>query len=257
VEFGELHVFVGPDFVVTVRHGEQPDLSQVRGRLEAEPELLRLGPEAILSAILDRVVDDYAPVVRGLDKDIEEIEGQVFARVPAVSQRIYELSREVVEFQRAARSLAAVMNALTAGFVKYSTDEELQRNLRDVQDHLVQVLERLDGFRQFLQAVLSVNATLVPQQQNEEMKALTEAALAQNVETKALTEAALAQNEEVKKISAWAAILFAPTLIGTIYGMNFEYMPELGWTSGYPFALLMMVRVCVALYWTFHRRNWL
>jgi magnesium transporter len=126
-----------------------------------------------------------------------------------------------------------------------------------VQDHLVQVIERLDGFRQFLQAVLSTNATLLAQQQNEEMKNLTEAALAQNQEMKVLSEAALAQNEEVKKISAWAAILFAPTLIGTANGMNFDYIPELRWLFGYPFALLLMLLVCLALYWMFRRRDWL
>ncbi|BBG01221.1 magnesium transporter [Pseudonocardia autotrophica] len=257
VKFGEVHVFVGPDFVLTVRHGEAPDLHGVRTRMEQDPALLRQRPEAVLYAILDRVVDDYAPVVNGLETDIEEIETQVFARVPEVSQRIYELSRQVVEFQRAARPLAAVLNGLSAGFGKYGTNEELQRNLRDVQDHLVQVIERLDGFRQFLQAVLSVNATLVAQQQNEEMKNLTEAALAQNSEMKVLTEAALAQNLEVKKISAWAAILFAPTLIGTIYGMNFDHMPELSWAVGYPFALTLMVLTCAGLFWSFRRRDWL
>jgi magnesium transporter len=155
VEFGEVHVFVGPDFVLTVRHGEAPDLGGVRTRMEKDPDLLRQGPEAVLYAILDRVVDDYALVVAGLENDIEEIETQVFARLPAVSQRIYELSREVVEFQRASKPLTAVLAALTAGFDKYGIDVELQRNLRDVQDHLVQVVERLDGFRQFLQAVLT------------------------------------------------------------------------------------------------------
>jgi magnesium transporter len=243
VHFSELHVFVGPDFVITVRHGEAPNLRGVRKRVENDPELLRQGPEAVLYAILDRVVDDYVPVVNGLETDIEQIEAQVFSRDPQVSQRIYELSREVVEFQRAARPLAAVMSSLTAGFSKYNIDEELQRYLRDVQDHLVQVIERLDGFRQLLQAVLSVNATLVSQEQNEEMKNLT--------------QASLAQNEEVKRISAWAAILFAPTLIGTIYGMNFDHMPELGWVGGYPFALGLMLLVCVALFYTFRRRDWL
>jgi magnesium transporter len=257
VEFSELHVFIGADFVLTVRHGEAPNLHGVRVRMEQDPALLQQGPEAVLYAILDRVVDDYAPVVAGLEKDIEEIETQVFARVPQVSQRIYELSREVVEFQRASRPLTAVLGGLTAGFTKYGINQELQRNLRDVQDHLVQVIERLVGFRQFLQAVLSTNATLVAQQQNEEMKTLTEAALAQNAEMKVLTEAALSQNEEVKRISAWAAILFAPTLIGTVYGMNFDNMPELHWLLGYPFALLLMALTSLTLYWMFRRRGWL
>jgi magnesium transporter len=243
VEFGELHVFVGPDFVITVRHSEAPDLSSVRRRMESNPDLLRLGPEAVLYAILDKVVDGYAPVVAGLGNDIDEIESEVFSGDPRVSRRIYELSREVVEFQHATHPLAAMLIALEAGFDKYGIEEELQRYLRDVSDHLIEVTERVDGFRQLLRDMLTVNATLVAQQQNEEMKLLT--------------QASHAQNEEVKKISAWAAILFAPTLIGTVYGMNFDHMPELDWAFGYPFALLLMVAVCAGLYSVFKRRDWL
>lgn len=243
VEFGEVHLFVGPDFVITVRHSEAPDLSAVRRRLESNPDLLRLGPEAILYAILDRVVDGYAPVVAGLENDIDEIETQVFEGDPRVSRRIYELSREVIDFQRATRPLAAVVASLTAGFEKYGTDEELQRYLRDVEDHLTVVIEQVDGFRQLLRDMLTVNATLVAQQQNEEMKALS--------------EASIDQNEEVKRISAWAAILFAPTLIGTVYGMNFDSMPELHWHYGYPFALAMMLLVSLVLYLVFRRRGWI
>jgi len=215
VEFGELHVFVGRDAVITVRHSEAPDLAPVRRRLESNPDLLALGPEAVLYAILDRVVDGYGPVVAGLENDIDEIEVEVFRGDPAVSRRIYELTREVVEFERATRPLVAVIRALSAGFEKYGTDEELRRYLRDVEDHLTAVIEQVDGFRHLLRDILTVNATLVAQKQNEEMRVLT--------------EASMEQNEEVKKISAWAAILFAPTLVGTVYGMNFEGMPELKW----------------------------
>lgn len=243
VEFGELHAIVGPDFVVTMRHSEAPELSAVRRRLESNPDLLEMGPEAILYAIIDRVVDGYLPVVAGLDNDIEEIEAQVFRGDPTVSRRIYELSREVIDFQRAARPLAGMLAALIAGFEKYETSEELRRYLRDVADHLDEVIERIDGFRQLLRDVLAVNATLVAQQQNEEMKELA--------------AASSEQNEEVKKISAWAAILFAPTLIGTIYGMNFARMPELDWVWGYPFALGLMAVVCVSLYAVFKGRDWL
>src|SRR5215207_2167186 len=192
VEFGEIHVFVGEDFVVTVRHGETPVLGEVRKRLEADPELLRRGPEAILYAIMDRVVDGYGPVVAGLENDIDEIETEVFSGNPGVSRRIYELSREVIQFQRAIKPLAGIL-----------------------------------------------------------------ASLAQNEEVKALTEASIEQNEEVKRISAWAAILFAPTLIGTVYGMNFDRMPELHWAFGYPFALLLMVLVSVTLYLILRHRGWL
>lgn len=243
VEFGEIHVFVGPDFVLTVRHSEAPDFVAVRRRLESQPDLLRRGPESVLYAILDRVVDGYYPVVAGLANDIDEIEIEVFSGEPKVSRRIYELSREVAEFLRATRPLTGILSALTAGFDKYGIDDELQRYLRDVDDHLTQVVERVDEFRQLLRDMLTVNATLVAQQQNEEMKNLAKTS---NL-----------QNEEVKKISAWAAILFAPTLIGTVYGMNFEHMPELERTWGYPLAILLMVLTCVTLYVVFKRRNWL
>jgi magnesium transporter len=243
VAFSEVHVFTGPDFVITVRHGEAPDLAAVRRRMESSPEMLARGPEAVLYAILDEVVDGYSPVVAGLENDIDEIEIEVFGGDPRVSRRIYELSREVTEFQRAARPLAGVLDGLSGGFAKYGVEEELQRYLRDVSDHLTQVVERVDGFRQLLQNILTVNATLVAQQQNEEMRSLT--------------EASYNQNEEVKKISAWAAILFAPTLIGTIYGMNFVHIPELKWWFGYPLALALMAAVCGVLYFIFKRRDWL
>jgi magnesium transporter len=229
VAFGEVHLFVGEDFVVTVRHGEASELGKVRHRLEGDPELLRVGPEAILYAVMDRVVDDYAPVVAGLENDIDEIETQVFSGNAGVSRRTYQLSREVIEFQRAVKPLPGMLSALMAGFEKYGTDPELQRYLRDVQDHAIQVTERVAGFREILQNILSVNLTLV----------------------------GLQQNDEVKKVSAWAAILFAPTLIGTIYGMNFEHMPELSWLFGYPFALFLMVAVCLVLYLVFKQRGWL
>ena len=215
VEFGEIHVFVGP-----VRHHRSPQRG-ARVRLgaptawRASRSVLRRGPEAVLYAVLDKVVDGYYPVVAGVHHDIDEIEVEVFSGDPKVSRRIYELSREVADFQRATRPLIDVITALRAGFAKYQVDEELQDYLRDVEDHLIQIIERVDEFRQALRDMLTVNATLVAQQQNEEMRSLAEAS---NV-----------QNEEVKKISAWAAILFAPTLIGTVYGMNFEHIPELGW----------------------------
>ncbi|MFI6012212.1 magnesium and cobalt transport protein CorA [Streptomyces sp. NPDC051243] len=243
VDFGELHVFVGPDFVITVRHGAAPDLSAVRRRMEETPELLKLGPEAVLYAILDAVVDGYEPVVAGVQNDIDEIETEVFRGDPEVSRRIYELSREMVEFQRATRPLVGMLHGLMAGFSKYGTDEELQRYLRDVADHVTHTSERVDGFRQALTEILTVNATLVTQQQNAEMRALA--------------EAGFEQNEEIKKISSWAAILFAPTLVGTIYGMNFQHMPELHWVLGYPFAIALMGLVCTSLYVIFKRRDWL
>ena len=243
VEIGELHVFVGKDFVVTVRHANKPDLALVRKRLESDPELLEHGPEAVLYAILDRVVDDYIPVVAGLQTDIDEIETQVFGGDPGVSRRIYQLSREVIEFQRACDPLLDVLDSLADGLDQDRVDVELQRGLRDVHDHATRVIERVDAFRQLLSNILTVNAALVGQRQNEE--------------TMRLTETSIAQGEQVKKISSWAAILFAPTLVGGIYGMNFTVLPELRWHYGYPFALLLMVLVAVTLYTVFKRRGWL
>jgi magnesium transporter len=244
VEFGELHIFTGPDFVVTIRHAETPDLATVRKRLEDTPELLELGPEAVLYAIIDQVVDEYGPVVAGLENDIDEIEDQLFkGGDPALARRIYELSREVIEFQRTTRPLLAMLHALEEGFDKYDVELELRRNLRDVSDHVIRIVERADSFRALLQNALSVHSTLVSQQQNDEMRSLT--------------ETSVAQNEEVKKISAWAAIGFAPTIVGTIYGMNFDNMPELHWYYGYPIALGLMVASSTALYVLFKRRKWL
>ncbi|WP_336922018.1 magnesium and cobalt transport protein CorA [Aquipuribacter sp. SD81] len=241
VEFGELHVFTGPDFVVTVRHAENPDLARVRSRMEQETDgegvgLLRRGPEAVLYAVLDEVVDGYGPVVDGLENDIDEIEDQVFAGDPNVSRRVYALLREVVDFQRATHPLLGMLEALRTGFERHSVDEELRRYLRDVEDHAVRVVERVDAFRALLHSILTVNATLVAQRQNEQ---------------------SLRQSEEVKKISSWAAILFAPTLVGTVYGMNFEYMPELSWRFGYPMSLGLMLAVCSGLFVVFRRRGWL
>ncbi|WP_433862630.1 magnesium and cobalt transport protein CorA [Streptomyces sp. L7] len=243
VDFGELHLFVGPNFVITVRHSESPDLSTVRHRMERERELLALGPQAILYAIIDAVVDAYSPVVAGLANDIDEIETQVFGGDALVSRRIYELSREVIDFQRATHPLSSVMVALERGSAKYGVTEELERRLRDVADHLTQVNERVDGFRYLLRDILTVNSTLVAERQNEEMTRLA--------------HSTHRQGEEVKKISSWAAILFAPTLIAGIYGMNFHNMPELAWPLGYPLAVLAMVGLSTLLYVVFKKRGWM
>ncbi|KAA9132870.1 magnesium and cobalt transport protein CorA [Microbacterium caowuchunii] len=237
VEFGELHVFVGPDFIVTIRHAESPDLARVRQRLEATPGLLALGPEAVLYAILDQVVDEYQPVVAGVENDIDEIEDVLFTGGDtALSQRIYELSREVIVFQRATQPLAGMLESLLRGGDKYNVDVELQRSLRDVHDHSLRITDRIASFRSILENALTVNATLVTQRQ---------------------TDTALVQNEQVKKISGWAAILFGPTLVGTVYGMNFRYMPELDWPLGYPLAVALMAATSVTLYAVFRKKHWL
>jgi magnesium transporter len=242
VEFGEIHAFVGEDFVVTVRHGKASTLNRVRRRLESMPELLNRGSEAILYAIMDRVVDDYAPVVAGLEHDIDEIETEVFSGNTGVSRRIYELSREAIQFRRCTAPLVGILSNLIEDDAS-RVDTEVKRYLRDVQDHAVRVNEQVTALRELLQNILSVNLTLVGLSQNEEVNKLT--------------QASMEQGEEVKRISAWAAILFAPTLVGTVYGMNFNHMPELNWLLGYPFALLLMILTSVSLYAVFKQRDWL
>jgi magnesium transporter len=230
VEFGELHLFVGANFVVTVRRSEKPDLTRVRERLEAAPELLARGPQAVLYAVLDRMVDDYAPVAAGLENDIDEIEDQLFEGGDGeLSRRIYELSREVMMFQRATRPLLEVVQDLKVGVADRAVDIEIARGYRDVLDHTQRIVERVDSYRALLENALTTHLTLVGQD----------------------------QNDQVKKISSWAAILFAPTLVGTIYGMNFDHMPELHWALGYPLAVLAMIVMGGVLYAVFKKRGWL
>ena len=238
LDIGELHLFAGPDFLITIRHAESPDLSAVRRRLEAQPELLSLGSEAVLYAVFDRVVAEYEPVVAGIENDIDEIEDDLFgdADDDALSRRIYELSGELVRFSRATHPLVSIIEWLQRGQEAYHVDIELQRKLRDVRDRAIRVTERIDGFRMVLDKALTVHSALVARRQ---------------------TEVNLEQNEQVKKISSWAAIIFAPTLIGTVYGMNFDVMPELHWEYGYPVALTVMIAFPTLLYVLFKRRRWL
>jgi magnesium transporter len=240
VEFGEVHVYAGPHFAVTVCHGGTHDVAAARRMLESRPDLIRHGPVAILHALIDRVVDNYTPVIAGVENDIDEIEDEVFNGSAGAPRRVYQLSREVIAFQRATKPLPPMFARLIDD---PSIDEEGQRYLRDVQNRALRVVEQADGFRQLLQNILSVNLTL-------ETKSLAEM-------SNALTEMSNDQNEVVKKISAWAAILFAPTLVGTVYGMNFRTMPELGWDLGYPLALALMALLGVALYVMFKRQNWI
>lgn len=243
VEFGEVHLFIGPNFAISVRHAESPDLGRVRKRLEKNPTLLALGPQAVLYAVFDEVVDQYGPVIAGLENDIDEIENQLFEGDPSVSKRIYKLASETMAFQRATHPLVPMLEQLEAGYLKYKVDVELQRNLRDVLDHTIKTVERADSFRALLQNALTVQSTLVTQNQNDEMSRMS--------------RLSIEQGEQVKKISGWAAILFAPTLIAGIYGMNFHSMPELSWQFGYPFAIGLMIVSGTVLYFVFKRRNWL
>ncbi|MGD6980008.1 MULTISPECIES: magnesium and cobalt transport protein CorA [Citricoccus] len=237
VEFGELNVFVGANFVVTVRHSEVPDLSRVRLHLERDrPERLAAGTPAVVHGILDSVVDDYFPVADGLDNDIAEIEDQIFAGDGNVSRRIYQLSREVVNFQRAIRSLPYMLDNMIENLETDPSKVEVVRKLRDVQDHTEQLNDRVMAMRTMLEHALELDSTLT---------------------SKKLAEESVRQNDQVKKISSWAAIIFAPQLIGSIYGMNFDRMPELHWAWGYPFALGLMLAIAVVLYVLFRRNDWL
>jgi len=228
VRFGEVLVFMGQGFIVTVRHGSG-DLHEVRERLEAKPDLLRCGPGAALHAIVDKIVDDYMPAIAGLENDIEEVEVEVFSpdRKSSV-QRIYLLKREVLEFIRGTAPLIEPVNRLASGSYEL-IHPEIRAYFRDVDDHLVRVHEQLEGFRDLLTSVLTANLTQVSTQQNEDMR----------------------------KISAWVAILAVPTAIAGIYGMNFDHMPELKWTFGYPLVLALMASICLTLFRYFKRAGWL
>ena len=229
VEFGEILIFMGKGFLITVRHGETTELADVRHLVEGDTERLKRGPAAVLHAIVDRIVDDYMPVLQGVEDDIEQVEQQAFApdRVnPA--QRIYHLKREVLELHRATAPLVGPLDQLSTDRHEY-IPEEMHSYFRDVYDHAVRVNEQVDGFREMLNSVLGAN----------------------------LTQVTVRQNDDVRKISAWAAIFALATTVAGIYGMNFEHMPELKWTFGYPMAVLLMVGACASLYAYFKKSGWL
>jgi magnesium transporter len=229
VEIGQVMLFLGGNFVVTVRHGEAGALSDVRADLENDPERLRWGPMAVLHAVADRVVDEYAVVARGLDNDVDEIESEVFSDDRQNhARRIYRLKREVLEFRRAVAPLAEPISRLTSGRLR-AVPEELKPYFSDVQDHLLREAEHVEGLDVLLTGALNAN----------------------------LANVGVRQNEDMRKISAWVAILAVPTAIAGIYGMNFEFIPELEWRFGYPFALGLMVLCCFVLHRSFKRRGWL
>jgi magnesium transporter len=229
VHFGEVHVFAGPGFAITVRHGPGSELSSARSRLEERPDLLRMGPAAVVWAVMDKVVDDYGPVVEGIEDDIEEVEVEVFDDdQPAPTHRIYALKREVVEFHRALGPLLGPLDEIERG--KYERiPAELRRFFRDVYDHARRADEEVSSQRELLNSVLEANLAL----------------------------ASVAQNEVVKRISSYAAIIAVPTFIASIYGMNFDHMPELHWRIGYPLSLVVMAGLVYLLYRYFKRVNWL
>lgn len=242
VEFGEVHIFVGPGYVITVRHAENPNLAAVRHQLEAHPQVLALGPFAVVWAVCDDIIDQYLPVVKGIENDIDEIEDALFSGDPAVSKRIFGLQREVIDLQHATTPLVPMLDELQHIVMEHTGEPEAPA-FRDVDDHARRVVEKVEAFRITLGSALTVHATMVEQENNEAMRRMA--------------EFGLQQNEQVKKVSGWAAILFAPTLVGTIYGMNFHYMPELNWVFGYPMALGLMLATSLTLYFVFKGKGWL
>ncbi|RAX46833.1 magnesium and cobalt transport protein CorA [Arthrobacter sp. AQ5-06] len=244
VDFAEFHILLRPHAVAVLCQSHRwidgtdgttfneddiasPDRKE--RTLLADQHLLSLGPEAVVYRLLDAIVDGYAPVLQGLAIDKEQIERQVFGGDAAVAERIYRLSQEVIDMQHTVSSMTELLRALSAGFDKYGIPDELQTYLQDVSDHLTRASSQAAELREALSQILSVNSTLVAQRQNEDMK----------------------------KISGWAAILFAPTLIAAVYGMNFDVMPELHWAFGYPFAIALMVGFAAGLYVIFKRSKWM
>ncbi|MET0672390.1 MAG: magnesium and cobalt transport protein CorA [Microbacterium pygmaeum] len=242
VIFTEVDFFVGADFIVTVQNEDQIDVHAVQRDLERHPGILEKGPYGIVWALLSNVLDGYGPVIDGVENDVDEIEEQLFSQAKEVSRRIFGLQREVIDLQHATYPLVDIFDRLQT-MVADETDGREAPAFRELDDRAGHIVDRVDAFRHTLDSALTVHASLVEQENNEAMRSMT--------------ETGLQQNEQVKKVSGWAAVLFAPTLIGTIYGMNFDDMPELHWRFGYPLALLAMLATSVTLYLIFKRRGWL
>jgi magnesium transporter len=230
VETGDILVFTGRDFVITVRHGGHGSLGPLREGLETVPEQLAKGPSAVLHAIADHVVDQYLAVTAAVQDDLDAVESEVFAdhRRGADAGRIYQLKREVLEFRRAVAPLAEPLRRLAEQETPL-VDADIRRYLRDVCDHLARVNEQVHGFDDLLNSILQANVAQVT----------------------------TAQNEDMRKISAWVAILAVPTMVCAVYGMNFDHMPELHWIFGYPLAMAVIVVACVVIHRGFRRNGWL
>ncbi|MFI9100722.1 magnesium and cobalt transport protein CorA [Streptomyces fildesensis] len=231
VETGEVMVFTGSDFVITVRHGGHSSLGPLREELESRPEQLAKGPSAVLHAIVDHVVDHYLEVTYAVQDDMDAVEIDVFAdhrgRGADVG-RVYQLKRELLEFRRAVAPLDRPLQLLGEQPTPL-IDPEIQRYFRDVADHLAKVNEQVHGFDELLNSILQAN----------------------------IAQVTVAQNEDLRKISAWVAIIAVPTMGCAIYGMNFDHMPELHWTYGYPAVVGVMATACLLMHRGFRRNGWL
>ncbi len=229
IETGEVMVFVGDRFLVTVRRGEASPLAGIRQRLEADPEVLALGPMAALHGIVDSVADTYRTIDVEVANDLEAIESAVFAGGEVDTTGIYRLKREVLEFRRAVLPLSEPVRMLYQHPQSPVDNSELQLLFRDVADHLQGVIDHIETYDRLLTDILGAH----------------------------LAQVSVQQNEDMRKISAWVAIAAVPTMIAGIYGMNFTNMPELRWQQGYFAALAVMAVVCVSLYRAFKRSGWL
>ena len=231
VETGEINMFVGDGYIVTVRHGAGAELGETRRDLERRASVLGHGPGAVVYAVCDRVVDEYESVARSVAEDVDEVEQEVFSTgrpSSAAAQRIYTLKRELLEFRRAVVPLRDPMARLAAGGVP-AVGEQARPFFRDIYDHVVRVSEQVESLDTLLSGILAAQFTRISVQQNDDMR----------------------------RISAWVAIAAVPTMLAGIWGMNFEHMPELGWTFGYPLALAFMATCCMVLYRSFKRSGWL
>ncbi|MFE9024097.1 magnesium/cobalt transporter CorA [Streptomyces sp. NPDC007808] len=230
VNTGEIMVFVGQDFVITVRHGRHGSLGPLREELESTPEQLAKGPAAVLHAIADHVVDEYLNVSGSVQEDIDQVETDVFAENGARADpgRIYQLKRELLELKRAVVPLSRPLEELATRPIRV-VEPEIQAYFRDVSDHLLRVKEQIFAFDELLNSILQAH----------------------------LAQVTVAQNEDMRKITAWAAIIAVPTMVCGVYGMNFDYMPELRWTFGYPLVIAVISVACVVLYRGFRRNGWL
>lgn len=229
VETGEIMAFLAEDFIVTVRHGLHSALRGLRSELEAVPERLAAGPSAVLHAIADHAVDAYLDVSEAFENDIDVMETLVFAPgSPISAEQMYLVKREIVELRRAVMPLATPLRKLAEGAMPV-VPEEIRNYFRDVDDHLTTVTERIMGF-------------------DEQLTTLVDATLA---------KLSLQQNNDMRKITAWAAIIAVPTMGVGVYGMNFDYMPELHWKYGYPLVMTVILAACLLLYRIFKGKKWL
>jgi magnesium transporter len=229
VETGEINMFVGDDFIITVRHGSGSELHTARLDLEARTKVLTHGPSAVVYAVCDRVVDGYLEVMDSLEEDVDEVETSVFSdQRTNDSARIYTLKREIAEARRAVLPLREPMRRFATGAVP-GIHEDAAPFFRDVLDHLTKVAETVDGLDSLLSTAFDAH----------------------------LAQISVKQNEDMRKISAGVALVAAPTLIAGVYGMNFQHMPELRWGLGYPFALALMLAISGGLWIWFKRSGWL